>query len=246
MVLLRKNTNKALLGGRYKNSDPKSYIYFRKRNLTRNTMPIPLMALAAAPAIAQGLTGLYQTIKGAGMKVKRPKYKTPQGIAENQALAAARANSEMAGTSQAYDEIERSQQSSMRTMREAGGSSGNLLAAAAAGAGGSQRAKLGIAQASEEYKSANIEKLNRANQVEASYRDKEWDWNKRQKYEADAATKSALLGSGMQNIMGGISSASSAAVSSMYMGEDGNPASYFDSMMQQSKIARAKRKAARV
>jgi cell division septum initiation protein DivIVA len=66
---------------------------------------------------------------------------------------------------------------------------------------GATDATLGLDVADAKQKIANEQGLMRANTQLANFKDKEWDWNKRQKFEQDRQYAMSLLGSGNQNML---------------------------------------------
>ena len=159
-------------------------------------------------AIANGIGGLIGGIFSLGQKAKanrllanlrRPTYNTPQEIVDNQAIAKNRANSGLPAQqyAQAMQNIERQRNSAIKRL--------NTRRSVLAGIGkvqqGATDATLGLDVADAKQKIANEQGLMRANTQLANFKDKEWDWNKRQKFEQDRQYAMSLLGSGNQNLL---------------------------------------------
>lgn len=159
-------------------------------------------------AIANGIGGLIGGIYSLGQKakanrllasLKRPTYNTPQEILDNQAIAKNRANSGLPAQqyAQAMQNIERQRNASLNTLN----SRRSLLAGIGRVQQGATDATVGLDVADAKQKIANEQGLMRANTQLAGYKDKEWDYNKRQKYEQDYQYGMSLLGSGNQNML---------------------------------------------
>jgi hypothetical protein len=162
-------------------------------------------------AIVNGIGGLIGGIFSLGQKakanmllanLKRPTYNTPQEIVDNQAIAKNRANTGLPAQqyAQAMQNIERQRNAAINTL--------NTRRSVLAGIGkvqqGATDATLGLDVADAKQKIANEQGLMKANTQLANFKDKEWDWNKRQKYIEDYNYGMGLLGSGNQNLLNSI------------------------------------------
>lgn len=169
-------------------------------------MPIPLAAIAAAtPGIVKGATGAYQMIKGSGMKAERPEYETPEElkrlIKQKQAQAG---GTRYPGQEQDEAELDRLQSESIRAGTEMLDDSfavSDLVGKSLASRTKEQRQLRREGRADFERREAEKD---RALLLGAQAADKEFQLNKLEPFKAKAATKSALLGAGMQNIASGI------------------------------------------
>lgn len=166
--------------------------------------------LGAIPgmAIANGIGGLIGGIFSLGQKAKanrllaslrRPTYTTPQEIKDNQAIAKNRANTGLPAQqyAQAMQNIERQRNAAVNTL----GTRRSVLAGVGKVQQGATDATLALDVADAKQKIANEQALMKANTQAANYKDKEWDWNKRQKFEQDYNYGMSLLGSGNQNML---------------------------------------------
>lgn len=159
-------------------------------------------------AIANGIGGLIGGIFSLGQKAKanrllaslrRPTYTTPQEIKDNQAIAKNRANTGLPAQqyAQAMQNIERQRNAALNTLD----TRRSVLAGVGKVQQGATDATLALDVADAKQKIANEQALMKANAQTANYKDKEWDWNKRQKFEQDFNYGMSLLGSGNQNML---------------------------------------------
>lgn len=155
----------------------------------------------------QAIDGINQMNKGYAMNVVRPTYNMPNQIKENTGMYRQLANSNrMAGQSMAENNINRATQGTINTALQAGTGSAGILATASAAQANENAAMNDLATKSAQFQLQNKDKLGQALQTEAGFKDKEWDWNQKQKFQEDSATKAALIGAGKQNLFGAVSS----------------------------------------
>lgn len=169
-------------------------------------MPLPLAALAAVPAVAQGVTGIYQTIKGNQLanSMERPTFDIPQEILDNLTDAQIQALRGMpAEQKQQYlDNVMRSQQSALGAMgdRKAG----------LAGLGGVQQnavdAYRNMLSMDAQQRQTNELALQGVRSDVAGYKDKQFQINELDPYNQTMAAAEGMQGAGIQNFMGGVTS----------------------------------------
>jgi hypothetical protein len=170
-------------------------------------MPLPLaaMGLAAIPSLAQGIAGAFQYAKGNRMNVVRPEYNIPNEVLEATANARQLAGANMfAGQQLAQNNISRSTANTVNAAQQAATSSSGLLAAITAANQNENQSMNQLAAQAGQFKIQNQQALNQQLGQQAQYQDKAWDWNKKQKFVEESDAKRALMGAGMQNIMGGL------------------------------------------
>lgn len=178
---------------------------------------IPMIA-ALAPTVFKGLSGLNQIRKGKAMNPVRPEYNIPQGITDNTAMFRARANTQrLPGQSMYENQIEAGQANNLNALQNSGVSGAALAASANAmnsNAGGQihQLANMGM-----QNQMRNQQLLAGANQTQAEYEDKAWQWNEQQKFQEEAAARAALLQAGNTQIHGALDSLGSAYIQSPSM-----------------------------
>lgn len=159
---------------------------------------------AAAAGVAQIGIGVGQGAKAKKLEAAnvRSDYTTPTEILTNQAIASNRANSGL--PSEQYLKQKRDiDRNATRAILAATDRRGGMSAIAATQAN-TDDATLDLNTADAKQKLANEKNLMQQNQVVAGYKDKEFDWNKKQKYLENASAVRALKGAGNANIGGGI------------------------------------------
>ena len=174
--------------------------------------------MAANPYVIQGaisaLLGGGQLLAGALMHPKRPTYNMPSEIGQNQQLA-----KNLYGASTLYglpgqgainNQMAQTNASNLRAIRESQQSPAAMLAGINAATANQMRtnADIGIKAAQDRQNRINMAaaRLLGVNKDVASYKDKEFQLNEYEPFKAKAATKSALLGGGLQNLTGGLTS----------------------------------------
>lgn len=181
-------------------------------------MALPLLGLAAAalPTIFKGVSGALQLNKANQINPIRPEYKRSNQIREQTAMAYQNAMSNrLAGQSMAENNINRSTQNVISNAQQSAGSSTDLIAAYTAAQANENAAMNDLAGKSAQQQQQHRMALSQQLGNEANFVDKEWDYNKRKKYEEEAAAKAALEGSGRQNLFGAASDIGSFGMSTM-------------------------------
>ena len=186
-------------------------------------MPLPLgliaMGASALPSIAQGIAGAFQFGKGNAMNVVRPQYNVPNEVFEATANARQLAGANMfAGQQLAQNNINRSTANTINAAQQAATSSSGLLAAIGQANANENQSMNQLAAQAGQFKIQNQQALNQQLGQQAQYQDKAWDWNKKQKFVEESEAKRALMGSGMQNIMGGLQGIAGVATSGIQSG----------------------------
>ena len=169
-------------------------------------MAIPLTVPIAIDVATKLGLGAFQLAKAGKIKTERPYKEIPIEIYDYLNKA-----KEMAGKTRlpAQDlmqqDLRQTTMDALSKAQEIGGGSGNVLGALSGLYGNETRGinQLNIAAAQQNRQSQ--QDLYRAMQTMAGYKDKQWQINELDPYMRDMATKSALLGSGVQNIAGGVS-----------------------------------------
>jgi hypothetical protein len=158
--------------------------------------------------------GVGQLVGGALMKVKRPNYSRPSEINQNQQLA-----KNLYGASTLYgvpgqgainNQNAQTYATNLRAIRESQQNPAAMLAGLTATTANQMQtnAKMGLQAAADRRNAINAAaaRLMGANQTSAQFADKEFQLNQYEPFKAKAATKSALLGAGLQNLAGGATS----------------------------------------
>ncbi|ARS36815.1 hypothetical protein [Pontibacter actiniarum] len=165
---------------------------------------LPLLALAAAPAIYQGVSGILQKRKANRINAVRPTYNIPGAVHESVDMARQSANAAMPGYGTAQNNIKGATANAVRSAQLAG-SGNSMLAAIAAAQSNESNSLLNLATQSAQHQAAQRQNLQGSLMNLAQYKDKAWDWNEKQKYQEKAAAKAALTEAANQNINGAIS-----------------------------------------
>lgn len=154
------------------------------------------------PAI-QGVIGLGQAAYGfaRASQLERPEYEIPE--AQEQALGLQRSymsQRKMPGQTIAEENIKQNQANMLSAIRAQGGSPADVAklgeSTDEAFQGLGARASMWQTEQKDRY-------LGQLGQM-AGYQDKMWQLNKYQPFQDEAAMSSAKIGSGMQNVMGGL------------------------------------------
>lgn len=180
--------------------------------------PLTTAALiSSAPALIQGVTGALQLGKGKKQQREneRPLYEIPEEVLQSLNSARIGASSlEMAGQSnleQAQDQILANTTDSITNT--ASSSPEALAALVKAGANRSDaQNQIGMA-AAQDYMRRQQELRGELSRV-AGYQDKAWELNELTPYQDKAASASALIGGGMENIFGGLNTIAGVASNS--------------------------------
>jgi hypothetical protein len=166
-------------------------------------MPLPLAAIGAGVkiggALIQGIQGLLQGRKARKMAKEniRPEYEIPKEIESNLRLAKMRKNQGMGGDAYAKQlrDIWRNRNAAVSGAQDR--RSGLAAISATQQAANDASLKLNIAD--DNTRRDNERQYMGQNQIMAGYRDKAWDYNKRQKFEENAAAIRALYGASREN-----------------------------------------------
>lgn len=159
----------------------------------------------------QALGGLASSIFGGGQRRRAKKalanmpypiYNVPDEIMQNKALATQMASEGMASQQYAKGQqnILRQQNSAIRQAQDRRSGIGLIDKIQRA----TNDAQLGLDAEDAKMRQQNQRGLLGVNSEVGQYRDKAFDWNKKQKYLMDRQYYQSLLGAGNQNIMGGI------------------------------------------
>lgn len=170
-------------------------------------MPAPLLLLAGAKAaggLISGIRGLFQGGKARKLAKQniRPEYEIPKEIEQNLRMAKTRANNGLstAEYGKAMNNIWRNRNSAMSSAQDRRG--GLAMVSTTNQLANDATTSLDVTDARE--RKDNERFLAGQNQVMAGYKDKQWDYNKRQKYEENAAAIRALYGAGERNLNKGL------------------------------------------
>ena len=164
--------------------------------------------LSGASSLLQTGMGIYQMIKGSQIKPERPEME----VSDAQQMATATMRNqymgEMAGASQARQDIATGQQAAISAAQRAGDASQVLaMAGASQSTAGKQRREQLIDQAAMKASLAQAYsgQLNRQALEERAA----WDYNENQPYQQEVDTKAAMMEGGMKNVMSGLNAGAS-------------------------------------
>ncbi len=168
-------------------------------------MPFPLLgAIGAASGLISGIIGGGQRrrAKKALANLKYPTYDIPQEILDNKSMAQDMASTGLPGEqyAQAQQNILRQQNNAIKQSQDRRGGIGLIGKIQQ----GTNDAMLGLDVADAKARQENKMNLMNVNSQVGQYRDKAFDWNKKNKYLQDRQYYMSQLGAGNQNIMGGI------------------------------------------
>lgn len=168
-------------------------------------MPFPLLgALQLGAGLIGGLVGGGQRrrAKKALANLPYPQYDIPTEVFDNKRMA-----TEMAATGLSTQEYAQGQQNILRqqnrAIKDAQDRRGGIGLIGKIQQG-TNDAMLGLDVADAKARQQNKMNLMNVNSQVAGYRDKAFDWNKKNKYLQDRAYYMSQMGAGNQNIMGGI------------------------------------------
>lgn len=172
---------------------------------------LPLAALAAVPAIFQGISGLQQKRQANRMNVQRPTYTIPGALNESISMARQSAHAAIPGLGTAQNNILASTANAFRSAQMAGSGS-NALAFLAAAQGNEANSMSNLAVQNAQFNTGQRANLQNQLGVLAGEQRNAWDWNHRQKFEDESAAKAGLLEAANLNIAGSLSGLSSVAM----------------------------------
>lgn len=181
------------------------------------------LLISGGVGLAKAGIGAAQNAKGKKLaKGARPQKEISSSMNEYLSNAkSAAANSRLPGQDIIEQQIGGASASGIRAAQEGASSSAGLMAGIAGIKGNEQNAlgNLGIAGA--EMQSANKDKLQAALLKYGQAQDEQFDVNKMQPFQDNAAAAQALKGAGMQNMMGGLESVAGAASMGLTNGAGG-------------------------
>lgn len=154
------------------------------------------------PSLVQGGLSLIQLLSGAGMNPRRPTYTIPQEVQDKLGQNQMNLNAKSAGAGRAQENIFQNQATTIQNAQQAGGGVGNQLLAGAMAQANTNRSLADLSASEREDYQRRLGMLGQSQSEMAGYRDKAFDFNQVQPYENAAATKSALVESGIQNFFG--------------------------------------------
>ena len=170
-------------------------------------MAFPLMALAAVPAIFQGITGLIQNRRGReGLaNLERPEYKIPDDINAMLTMAAQRySDPYTTGEVNAMRNIGLSGANALQAGRDSGNIGGIVPAVAAQQSAAYNRLAEQVDANKERQQAALTDMLG----VRAKYKDQEWQMNQFAPYSDKYQEFRQMVGGGEQNIFGALNNLS--------------------------------------
>jgi hypothetical protein len=161
--------------------------------------------------VGSGLSGIVSGIVGIGQKKKAnkilaenpyPTYQIPKEVFANQEMAQNNANTGLPSEqySMAMKNIQRNQNAALSAATDRRG--GNAAIGAIQGQANNATAGLDAQNAAARMQNQRV--LMGVNNNVASFRDRSWDWNTRNKYDQNHSYGMSLLGMGNANIMHGI------------------------------------------
>ena len=182
------------------------------------------MALPMILAGAQAAIGLGQAISGWSQKKKltRPEYQIPKEIEQNMSEAELMSYYGMPDAQKAeyMQNIQRSTQGALRGISSRKGGLGAVAVAQQT----QQDAYMNLLSADVQQRMQNIQTAQQMRQTMASFRDKAFEINEMQPYQQSYAEAQSLIGAGMQNFMGGLTSMAQTQMLKDTFGEGGDVA----------------------
>lgn len=158
------------------------------------------------PTLFQGGLSLIQMIKGLTMQANRPTYNIPQEVNEKLAQNQMNLNARSAGAGRAQENIFANQATTIQNAQQSGGGASNQLLAGALAQAQSNRGFENLSSGEREDYQRRLGNLGQAQSEMAGYRDKAFDYNQNQPFQDAAATKSALIESGLTNAFSALQS----------------------------------------
>lgn len=176
---------------------------------------MPALIVAGGAALVQAGIGVAQYAKGVKdlKNLTRPEYHIPPEIEKNMTEADLMAYYGMPDAQKAeyQQNIQRTQQAATRGIADRKGGIGSIVAAQQQ----TQDAYTKMLSMDVQQRMANIQRAQQMRQTMAQYRDKAWQINEMDPYEQNYAEAQSMMGAGMQNVMGGLQSAGSMAMTAM-------------------------------
>ncbi len=152
------------------------------------------------PGLIQAGLGLGQLIGGLSTRVKRPLYEIPQETTEGLDLARQNLNARSAAASYQQENIFQNQANTIANAQQAGGGFFAQQAMAAQAQANSNRAFEQLSAGEREDYQRRLAQLSQAQGRMADARNTEFEINELQPFQDKAATRSALMEGGIQNI----------------------------------------------
>jgi len=167
-------------------------------------LPIAALAIASAPSILKGVSGLFQSIKGNKMAKNNPfpTAQVNQNIAKNAAIAEQMAQTGLPQQqyNQALQNMQRNQNGVLTSLGRSANSSAGLASVLRASNDASLNLDVNDAQARMRNQGISMQQRGQL----AGEQNRVWDWNNRQKYLQQAQAASAMQGAGKQNMFGAL------------------------------------------
>lgn len=169
--------------------------------------PVSIAALASAgTGLVKAGIGAFQTIKGARMKPARPKYERPEELKRFiERKQAAAGGTRYPGQEQDEERLNQLMDRQIEQARELGGDPFSTMSAVGKAARNQLSGQRDISRLAAQDKARRQSEADQALLLGAEESRKEFEINRLQPFREKAATKSALLGAGMQNITSGVS-----------------------------------------
>ncbi len=141
------------------------------------------------------------------MNPQRPTYTIPQEVQDKLGQQQVNLNARSAGAARAQDNIFANQATTLQNAAQAGGGAANQLLAGAMSQAQSNRGLQDLSAGERDDYQRRLGNLGQAQSEMGSYRDRTFDINKMQPFQDAAATKSALIESGLTNAFSALQSA---------------------------------------
>jgi hypothetical protein len=176
------------------------------------------MSAYGVSGVVSALTGAGQLIGGLSMNPKRPTYITPSEITQNQQIAknayGASTLYGVPGQGVINNQMAQTYATNLQAIRNSQQNPAAMLAGITAANANQLRtnADIGLKAAADRRNAMNASSARwmAANKDVASYKDKAFQINEFDPYSKQIAAKSALIGSGIQNLTGGLTTLASA------------------------------------
>lgn len=181
---------------------------------------MPALIIAGGAALAQGIVGIAQYSKGVkdAKNLTRPEYHIPPEIEKNMTEADLMSYYGMPDAQKAeyQQNIQRTQQSAVRGIADRKGGLGTIVAAQQQ----TQDAYTKMLSMDVQQRMQNISRAQQMRATMAQYRDKAFQINEMDPYEQKYNEAQAMMGAGMQNIMGGLQTGASVGMTKMAVDGD--------------------------
>lgn len=162
---------------------------------------LPLMI----PAIASLAVGAGQALGGAFMNPIRPKATIAGGVSDMLANAKRLAGqTRLPGQDRIEQNMDESMSNFISNIQNMSGGNPQSIGGLSKLYAQNLNAKNALGVSAAQYHAGNQGQLQNALRAYANEQNRVWDYNQNQPYQEQAATKSALIGGGMKNMMGGL------------------------------------------